>query len=454
MNKVFKSINPFDQSVIAEHELMDEQQLENLFQKSEKAYAYWKKSSFSMRSKLLSALAANLRNKKEYYARTISLEMGKILNEARAEIEKCAVTCEYYSENGEAFLKDEIIASDAKKSLVAFQPIGAVFAIMPWNFPFWQVIRFAAPSVMAGNVVLLKHAPNVSQCSKEIEKAFLESGAPEGLFQSLIVDIDVTEKIISHDIVQGVTLTGSEFAGSSVASLAGKHIKKTVLELGGSDPLIVLEDADLTKAASVALQSRMQNAGQSCIASKRFIVTEKVKDDFRKKLVDGTQKLKQGNQLDESVTMGPMARLDLAEKLEQQEKNSLKNGIKVIIGGERNGSNFQPTLLDEVKPGVPAFDEEMFGPIAAIIPAKNEEDAIRLANKNRYGLGASIWTKDLERGERMAREINAGSVFINALVRSDPRLPFGGIKKSGYGRELSVHGIREFTNIKTIYVAE
>lgn len=452
--KTFQSINPFDQSLIAEHDLMNAGQLENALQKSESAFSQWRKISFSKRSEVLLHVASSLRKNKEHHARTISLEMGKILNEARAEIEKCALTCEFYAQHSEAFLKDEIIASDAKKSLVSFQPIGAVFAIMPWNYPFWQVIRAAAPTMMAGNVFLLKHAPNVTQCSIEIEKLFLEAGAIEGLFQSLIVDIDVTEKIIAHDIVQGITLTGSEFAGSSVASLAGKHIKKTVMELGGSDPLIVLEDADLEKAAKVALQSRMQNAGQSCIASKRFIVMEKARDEFLQKLMDGTKKLKQGNQLEESTTTGPMARIDLAEKLEHQEKDSLKNGIEVLIGGSRNGSNFQPTLLNNVKPGVPAFDEELFGPIASIIPAKNEDEAIELANRNRYGLGASIWTKDLDRGHRLAKEINAGAVFINALVKSDPRLPFGGIKKSGYGRELSKYGTQEFTNIKTIYIDE
>lgn len=450
--KTFKSINPFDQSLIAEHVLMNGEQLEGALSGAASAFNQWKKVSFSQRSELLHQLAKVLRANKEYYAKTISTEMGKILNESQGEIEKCAVTCVYFAEQGEQLLKDEIIPSDAKESLVVFQPIGAVFAIMPWNFPFWQVIRAAVPAVMAGNVMLLKHAPNVLQCSKEIENAFKEAGFPPGVFQSLIVDIDVTEKIISHDIVQGATLTGSEIAGSSVASQAGKHIRKTVLELGGSDPLIVLEDADVEKAAAVALQSRMQNAGQSCIASKRFIVIEKVKTDFVQRLIDGVKKLKQGNQFDETTTTGPMARLDLAEKLEAQEKSSLKNGIKILIGGSRDGCNFQPALMDNVTPGVPAFDEEMFGPIAAIITAKNETEAIQLANKNRYGLGASIWTKDLDRGQRIAREINSGSIFINALVKSDPRLPFGGIKKSGYGRELSAYGIKEFTNIKTIYI--
>lgn len=452
--KTFRSVNPFDQSVVAEHPLMNDEQLFNALSLSATAYENWKNSSFSRRSDLLLHVAAVLRAGMEKHARTISLEMGKILQEARAEIEKCAAACEYYAIHGEALLKDELIIAGAKNSFVAFQPVGAVFAIMPWNFPFWQVIRFAAPAIMAGNVVLLKHAPNVIQCSKELEQLFLDAGAMPGLFQSLVVDIDVTEKIVASDIVQGVTLTGSEFAGSSVAAIAGKHIKKTVLELGGSDPLIVLEDADTARAAKVALQSRMQNAGQSCIASKRFIVMEKIMDAFLDELQEGVKKIKQGDQLHAATQMGPMARLDLAEKLEQQELASVNMGSERLTAGTRNGNNYQPTLLINVKPGVPAFDEELFGPVAAIIPVKDEEEAIRMANINRYGLGASIWTSDLERGARMARSINAGGVFINALVRSDVRLPFGGIKKSGYGRELSTYGIKEFTNIKTVYIEE
>jgi succinate-semialdehyde dehydrogenase/glutarate-semialdehyde dehydrogenase len=450
--KTFKSINPFDQSVIEEYELITDQQLDDSLAKAELAFLHWRKFSFAERSKLFHQLAKVLRDKKEELAKLMTLEMGKIIKESRAEIEKCANCCDYYADHGEEFMRDEAIKTEAKKSLVAFEPIGAVFAIMPWNFPFWQVIRAASPTLMAGNVMLLKHAPNVSGCSKAIEKIFLEAGFPEGVFQSLIVDIDVTEKIISHVIVQGVTLTGSEIAGSSVGSLAGKHIKKSVLELGGSDPLIILDDADLDKAVKIGLQSRMQNAGQSCIAAKRFIILEKVKDEFIQKMSDGVQKLKQGNPLDETFTTGPMARLDLAEKLEKQETASVREGAVMIAGGERNGCNFQPSLLDYVRPGMPAFNEELFGPVAAIITAKDEDDAIFLANINRYGLGAAIWTGDSERGERIGRQINSGSVFINSLVKSDPRFPFGGVKKSGYGRELSKYGMHEFVNVKTIFI--
>ncbi|MFI5135721.1 MAG: NAD-dependent succinate-semialdehyde dehydrogenase [Chitinophagales bacterium] len=450
--KTFKSINPFDQSTIAEHELMSDEQIDDVLAKADLAFLHWRKFSFSQRGNLFHQLAKVLRNRKEEFAKLMTLEMGKAIRESRAEIEKCANTCDYYADHAEEFMHDEIISSEAKKSLVACEPAGDVFAIMPWNFPFWQVVRAAAPTLMAGNVMLLKHAPNVCGCSKAIENAFLEAGFPAGVFQSLIADVDVTEKIISHVIIQGVTLTGSEIAGSSVASLAGRHIKKSVLELGGSDPLIILDDADLDKAVKVGLQSRMQNAGQSCIAAKRFIIHEKVKDEFIHKLIEGVKKLKQGNPLDENITTGPMARLDLAEKLEKQKNDSVYDGAVIVEGGSRDGCNFQPSLLDYVRPGMPAFNEELFGPVASIISAKDEDDAIFLANTNRYGLGAAVWTKDLERGERIAREINSGSVFINSLVKSDPRFPFGGVKKSGYGRELSKYGMHEFVNVKTIFI--
>jgi succinate-semialdehyde dehydrogenase/glutarate-semialdehyde dehydrogenase len=450
--KVFRSVNPFDQSVIAEYPLMNDERVEDALVRADLAFQKWRHVSFSQRAELFHQLSKKLGEQREVLARTITLEMGKVMDEARAEIDKCAKACDYYAVRGEEIMRDEAVASEAVKSVVAFEPIGAIFAIMPWNFPFWQVIRAAVPTIMAGNVMLLKHAPNVCGCSLSIEKLFREAGFPEGVFQSLIAGVDITEKVISHGIVQGVTLTGSEMAGSSVASLAGRHIKKTVLELGGSDPIIILDDADLERAAKAGLQSRMQNAGQSCIAAKRFIVFEKVKEEFIHKLLEYTGKLKQGNPFDEQITTGPMARIDLAEKLEEQQNASVKAGAEVIAGGTRNGCNFAPTLLNYVKPGMPAYNEEMFGPIAAVVSAPDEDDAVFLANINRYGLGASVWTKDLERGERVARQIHSGSVFVNALVRSDPRFPFGGVKKSGYGRELSKYGMHEFVNVKTIFI--
>jgi succinate-semialdehyde dehydrogenase/glutarate-semialdehyde dehydrogenase len=383
----------------------------------------------------------------------MSLEMGKVLKESLGEIQKCADACDYFAANAESFLKDQLIKTDASKSFVAFQPLGTVVAIMPWNFPFWQVFRFAAPSLMAGNVGLLKHAANVSQCSLAIESIFLEAVFPEGAFQSLLVESENVEKIISHNGVAAVTLTGSEYAGTQVASAAGKNLKKVVLELGGSDPFIVLEDADLELAAKIATQSRMQNAGQSCIAAKRFIVVQSVKEGFTERFKKNIEALKQGDPFDSETTTGPIARIDLAVDLEKQMQTSIQRGAKLLTGGDRKDCNFQPVLLDNVKPGMPAHDEEIFGPIASVITVKNESEAIEVANTSRFGLGASVWTKDKERGERVAREIESGSVFINSLMRSDQRLPFGGVKKSGYGRELSELGIKEFVNAKTVFVA-
>ncbi|MEP7128920.1 MAG: NAD-dependent succinate-semialdehyde dehydrogenase [Chitinophagales bacterium] len=448
----FKSIFPYTGETIAEYEIMSEATIENCLAQSSVAFQQWRKISFAERSVLMLRVADLLIQHRDEYATLITNEMGKILKEAKAEVEKCATCCRYYAEHAEGFLKDIDQPSDATKSYVSFEPIGAVLAIMPWNFPFWQVFRFAAPYLMAGNVALLKHAPNVCGVALTIEKLFIEAGFPKGVFQTLIVDVDIIESIIDHDIVQGVTLTGSEFAGSQVGAIAGKAIKKSVLELGGSDVVIVLEDADMQKAAQVATLSRMQNAGQSCIAAKRFITVGNAKDDFTQAVQNEIAKLKQGDPFNGSTTTGPMARIDLAEKVEQQFKISLNKGANLVLGGERNGCNFSPALLLNVTEGMPAFDEELFGPVAGIITAKNEAEAIQLANNHRYGLGASIWSKDTEKAQSIAKEIQAGAVFINALVKSDPRYPFGGVKKSGYGRELSYFGIHEFMNVKTIYV--
>ena len=419
-----------------------------------KAFADWKKTSFAHRGSLMLKVASIIRSNKEEYARTIALEMGKLLSEASAEVEKSATACEYFAQHAEEFLKDQTMVTEAKRSFVAFQPVGALLAIMPWNFPFWQVFRFAAPALMAGNVGLLKHAPNVTRCSLIIEKIFSEAGFPPGVFQSLIIEVNLVEGIISSDIIQGVALTGSEAAGSQVGSIAGKNIKRTVLELGGSDAFIVLPDADLEKTVKIATQSRMQNVGQSCIAAKRFIVLEEIKEKFVAQFAESIQSLVQGDPFNEKSTLGPLARLDLAEKLEVQLRKSTEAGAKLLVGGQRNGCNFQATLLDNVRPGMAAFEEETFGPLAAVITAKTEDEAIALANKTRYGLGATVWTRDLIKAERIARELDSGSVLINALMRSDVRLPFGGVKKSGYGRELSEFGIKEFVNVKTISVAQ
>ncbi len=447
---MFQSINPYNQSIIAEFQLHNNVAINKKLSLAKNTYASWRKQSFSNRAVLMNKVAQLLRQNKEEYARTITLEMGKAINEARGEVEKCASTCEYYALQSEKFLADTPVKTESKRTYITYQPTGAVFAIMPWNFPFWQVFRFAVPNIMAGNVAILKHAPNVCQTSLTIEKIFLESGFPEGVFQSFIIDVDKVEGIIDHEIVQAVTLTGSEYAGSQVAALAGKYIKKSVLELGGSDPFIVLADADLQKAAKIASQSRMQNAGQVCISAKRFIVVEKVKDEFLRYLQQNISALIQGNPLDEKITTGPMARIDLAEKLEKQMESSIKSGAHKIMGGERIGCNYQPALLENVTPGMVTFEEETFGPLASVITVKDESEAIALANKSRYGLSASLWTSDLDKAAILAKEIEAGAVFVNSLVRSDSRWPIGGIKKSGYGRELSEIGIKEFMNAKAV----
>lgn len=449
---MLKSVNPFDQSLLGEYPELDERSIDGKLETAAKTFRSWRKENFAHRASLMKKAGNLLRSDKRKYAEIISREMGKVLREAEAEIEKCAGACDFFADHAEGFLKDQIINTDASRSFVCFQPLGPVLAIMPWNFPFWQVFRFAVPGLMAGNVGLLKHASNVSQCSLAIEEIFRKAGFPEGAFQSLLIGSDKIDRLIAHDNVVAVTLTGSEYAGTKVAEAAGKNLKKTVLELGGSDPFVVLDDADLDEAAKVATHSRMQNAGQSCIAAKRFIVVQKVADDFLARFKENVEKLRQGDPLKEDTTTGPLARVDLAEDLEKQMKNSLERGAKVITGGKRKGANYEPTILGSVSPGMPAFDEETFGPMAALITVKDEKEAVERANQNRYGLGASVWAKDPERGERIAREIESGSVFVNSLMRSDQRLPFGGIKKSGYGRELSELGIKEFVNAKTIYV--
>jgi succinate-semialdehyde dehydrogenase / glutarate-semialdehyde dehydrogenase len=449
-----KSVNPYNQQLIAEYEEHSERDVQEKIELSGKVYNEWKARSFTQRSDLMRRVSVLLNRDQEKYARIISEEMGKVIAESRAEVKKCADGCVYYADNAEQFLKDEMIHTEARSSYVCYQPTGTILAIMPWNFPFWQVFRFAAPALMAGNVALLKHSSNVPGCSVALEKLFIEAGFPKGAFQSLLIKNDLAEQILANNIVQGVALTGSEKAGSSVASIAGKNIKKSVLELGGSDPFVVLSDADLAKTVKIAVQSRMQNAGQSCIAAKRFIVEEKIKSDFIGQFRDAIGNLKQGDQFIEENTIGPMARVDLAEELEKQLDRTKAAGGRLVIGGSRDEANFKPAVIDNVSAGMAAFDEETFGPLASVTYVKDEVEAIRLANQSRYGLGASVWTRDLEKGERVARQVEAGTVYVNSLMRSDARLPFGGIKKSGYGRELARHGILEFVNAKTISVNE
>jgi succinate-semialdehyde dehydrogenase / glutarate-semialdehyde dehydrogenase len=450
--RTFQSINPYNQQLIAEYPCLSDSELDAVLLQSKTAFKHWKTTSFAERAVILNKVASLLRERKEELAQLITAEMGKILPESRAEIEKSAGNCEFYALNAEKMLRDEHYDVPGQQSRVVYDPSGCVLAIMPWNYPFWQVLRYAAPALMAGNVTILKHAPNVFGCGKAIETIFLEAGLPEGCFQSIVIDIPQVEQVIAADIVQGVTLTGSELAGSSVAALAGKHIKKTVLELGGSDPFIVLADADIYKAAKIATTSRMMNAGQACICAKRFMVQSSVYELFIEKFNANIATLVQGDPTQEGVHIGPLARLDLAQNLDRQLQQTVKQGAQLAMGGTFEQCNFQPTLLTHVRSDMTAFTEETFGPLATVLSFETEQDAIDIANNHRYGLATSLWTDDRDRAYHIARQLETGNVFVNGMVRSDSRLPFGGAKKSGYGRELSAIGIKEFMTMKTVVV--
>src|SRR6059036_1813224 len=450
------SINPSSGELLESFEEATPAALERVLGHAWQAFLGWRTRTFAERAERLREAARVLRVKKAESARLMALEMGKPVTQGEAEVEKCAWGCEYYAEHAARFLAPEPRETDAARSYVRFEPLGPVLAVMPWNFPFWQVFRFAAPALMAGNAGILKHASNVPRCALEIEGVFRAAGFPDGLFRVVFLSNAGAGGVIADGRVRAVTLTGSDRAGSQVAEQAGRHLKKTVLELGGSDPFIVLEDADVALAARTAAEARLINSGQSCIAVKRFIVVERVAERFLERFTSEMRVRKVGDPLDPMTQVGPQARLDLRENLHRQVQESVKRGARLILGGEvpaGRGAFYPPTVLVAVEPGMPAFDQETFGPVAAVIRAKDEADAIRLANASPYGLGASVWTADAKRGERVAREIDAGSVFVNALVKSDPRLPFGGVKRSGYGRELSEYGLREFVNVKTVWVA-
>jgi len=430
-------------------------EIEEALQEAARAVSLWAGTPVEERCALMRRAATVLRGHAGDFARMMTLEMGKPIREARAEIEKCALGCEYYADEGQGFLADEVIASDAGRSLVTYQPLGTVLAIMPWNFPFWQVFRFAAPALVAGNTGLLKHASNVPQCAQAIESVFTEAGFPRGVFRTLMIQSSRVEELVKDARVQAVTLTGSEAAGRQVAALAGGQVKKTVLELGGSDPFIVLQDADLDLAVEQAVVSRFLNTGQSCIAAKRFIVVEPIANEFVARFKQAVEAMTVGDPLNESNALGPMARVDLRDELHHQVLDSLSHGAVAVTGcnpESGSGAFYQPSILDRVKPGMRAYHEELFGPVASIIRAVDEDDAVRIANDTDFGLGGSVWTQDSDRGERIARQLQCGCAFVNGLVKSDPRLPFGGIKNSGYGRELSRLGIREFVNAKTIWI--
>jgi succinate-semialdehyde dehydrogenase/glutarate-semialdehyde dehydrogenase len=451
----FTVIQPSTGQPLREHEEHGAGEVERRLAVAAECFSSWRETPVTERAGLLAAAARVLRERKARYARLMADEMGKVLAAGEAEVEKCATGCEFYAARAPSFLAPEAAASDARESFVRYDPLGPVLAIMPWNFPFWQVCRFAAPALAAGNVGLLKHASNVPGCALAVEEALRDAGFPEGAFQTLLIPPAAVAAVIRDPRVRAVTLTGSEAAGSKVAETAGKELKKTVLELGGSDPFVVLADADLESAARTAVASRTVNTGQSCIAAKRFIVHESCEEEFTRRLAAGMASLRVGDPLDPETEVGPLAREDLLGELARQVEASAALGARVLCGGKRvarPGFYYAPTVLAGVRKGMPAWDEETFGPVAAIAVAGDDEEAIELANDTPYGLGASVWTQDREKGKELAARIDAGLVFVNGLVKSDPRLPFGGVKRSGYGRELSVHGLREFVNAKTVWV--
>ncbi len=451
----YKSVNPANGEVIKIVDVWKEAQLEQVLDDVAAATPAWAAMTFKARATLLRKAGEVLRSRRDELARMITVEMGKLIGESRAEVEKCALACDFYADKAAVFLADELIESDAGRSLVAYQPLGTVLAVMPWNFPFWQVFRFAAPALMAGNTGLLKHASNVPSCALAIEEVFQEAGLPANVFRSLMIPASRVNRVIEDKRVHAVTLTGSEPAGRAVAAHAGAHIKKSVLELGGSDPFIVLEDADLELTVKNAVLSRFLNAGQSCIAAKRFIVVDAIADSFMPRFKAAVEELRCGDPQDESVSLAPLARHDLRDELHQQVIDTLTKGAVAVTGCSPQpggGAYYQASIIDKVMPGMRAYREELFGPVAIVLRARDEADAIRLANDSPFGLGGSVWTQDSARGERVARQLQCGAAFVNGLVKSDPRLPFGGVKHSGYGRELSRHGIREFVNAKTIWV--
>ena len=449
-------INPATGELVREYDETSPAAVDAVIQATHETYLEWRRTEFSHRASLMRRAAEILRARTDRYAALMTEEMGKTLVEGRAETQKCAWVCDYYAENAESFLRREIVDTDATKSFVSYQPIGIVLAVMPWNFPLWQVFRFAAPALMAGNAGILKHASNVPGCALAIEETFRDAGFPEDLFRTLLIGGSRVSRVIENPLVRAATLTGSTPAGQAVAAKAGEMIKKTVLELGGSDPYVILEDADLEAAAATCATSRLINGGQSCIAAKRFIVVESVLERFTELFVERMAATKMGDPLDESTQLGPQARHELRDELHDQVVRSLDAGAACVLGGEipeGPGAYYPPTVLTGVGPGMAAYEEEIFGPVAPIIAARDEADAIRIANDSIFGLGAAVFTADEDRGERIAEEeLEAGACFVNAFVRSDPRLPFGGVKISGYGRELSPFGIREFVNIKTVYV--
>jgi succinate-semialdehyde dehydrogenase/glutarate-semialdehyde dehydrogenase len=450
-----ESINPATEEVLARFDELTPDQVDDALTEARNAFLAWRQCTLAERGRPMREAARYLRANKARFAGLITAEMGKPLPEAEAEIEKCAWNCEFYAGQAASFLADRPVKTNARESFIAFEPLGVILAVMPWNYPFWQVLRFAAPCLMAGNAAVLKHASNVPQCALAVEEIFRESGFPPGLFRTLLIPSSGVKPLIEDPRIAAITLTGSDAVGSTVAAQAGRALKKCVMELGGSDPFIVLEDADLDGAVEFAVRSRYQNGGQSCIAAKRFIVAEEVAGEFERRFADAVGKLKVGNPFEKGVKIGPLARGDLADDLDRQVQESVAAGARIACGGHRvdgMGYFYEPTVLVDVTPDMPAFREETFGPVAAVARVRDADEAIRVANDSLFGLGGNLWTGDVERGKELARRIESGNVFVNSMVASDPRLPFGGVKHSGFGRELSSFGIQEFTNIQTIWV--
>ena len=449
-----KTTNPFSQDILKEYKLHSKKEVAEILERSKIAFQNWKKTSISHRRKLLRNVGDILNENLDKYSELITLEMGKPISQSKAEIKKCIFLCDFYEKNVESFLADEIIETDATESFISYDPLGAILAIMPWNYPFWQVLRFAIPTLTAGNTALLKHASNVTGCALVIQELFEQAGYAKGCFQTLLVNHEAIETIIKDDSIKAVSLTGSEKAGKSIAKIAGENLKKTVLELGGNNACIVLDDANLDKYMDTIVNARMQNTGQSCIAAKRFIVTEGIYNDFVKRFKSKVENLKYDNPLNEGTQIATLAREDLAQTLQKQVEASIKKGAKVITGNKRDKAYFAPTILTNISQDMEVFYEETFGPVAPIIKVKNLDEALELTSNTKFGLGSMLFTQDIETARLKISDVNDGAFFINDMVKSDPRLPFGGTKASGYGRELSQEGIREFVNIKTVYINE
>ncbi len=446
------SKNPYTNTTLKEYHAHTQEQVEQCIIQANQRFEIWKGTPLKERAALVNQLADLLFQKKQTYAELMAQEMGKPVTQGRAEIEKCIWLCDFYTKNGASFLADELIETEASESFISYDPLGVILAVMPWNFPFWQVMRFAVPTLMAGNTALLKHASNVTGCAMAIEALFKDAGFPEHTFTTVLANHDQVEYILAHDFVKGVSVTGSGTAGKAIAAIAGKHLKTSVMELGGNNACIVWEDADLDKYMDTMVNARMQNTGQSCIAAKRFIIVDSLYDKFVQRFKKRVSQLRSGDPMDEATEIGVLAREDLADTLADQVTNSVHKGAAVTMGNAHEKAYYEPTVLEEVLPGMPAFDEELFGPVAAMIKAKDREDSIVLASNSSFGLGSMLFTKDIKAAKRVIGNIPDGAFFINEMVKSDPRLPFGGTKMSGYGRELSKEGIHEFVNKKTVYI--